>query len=145
MEKYEDLFAGVFEEKIETPDYIKQFKTQQVTASKQTPGSLSVTSDLAERDHVMDPLNVLADFGTRRGEKAKNKMNEWAVSDTQIHKKQGKQTHNSCLPVDLSPTMGDIPDQLEQRQGKKHKNDLKRLDIFEQVKTSKKKEEKGKR
>ena len=29
LEEYEDdLFAGVFEEKIETPDYVKQFKTQ---------------------------------------------------------------------------------------------------------------------
>lgn len=77
LEEYEDnLFAGVFEEKIETPDYVKQFKTQQITSSKQTPGSLSVASDLAERDPVGDPLNVLADFGTRRGEKVKNKANE---------------------------------------------------------------------
>lgn len=51
-----------------------------------------------------------------------------------------KQTHNSCL-VGASPTMGDIPDQLEQRQGKKNKEALKRLDVFDQLKTASKKVE----
>lgn len=37
--------------------------------------------------------------------------------------------------------MGDIPDQLEQRQGKKNKEALKRLDVFDQLKTASKKVE----
>lgn len=146
LEDYEDeIFAGVFEEKIETPDYVKQFKTQQITSSKQTPGNLSAASDLGDRDLVMDPLNVLADFGTRRGEDVKSKSNEPTASDARTHVKQSRPTHKSCLPVGLSPTMGDIPDQLEQRQGKKNRNHLKRLDIFDQLKGAGGRDETGRR